>query len=68
MTCLYDVVGTHVIIKYSFHDTIPLPNPPTGPTLLPPVPQDPPTLVDVSNAVAYNKQIGVSYGTHVFFH
>ena len=47
---------------------IPLLNPPTGPTLLPPMPQDPPTLIDVSNVVAYNKQIGVSYGTHVFFH
>ena len=41
---------------------VPLPPPPTGPTQLPLPPQDPPTLVDISNAVAYNKQILVNYG------
>ena len=43
-----------------------LPNPPTGPTLLPPPPQDPPTLVDISNAAVYNKQILDSYGKACF--
>ena len=43
-----------------------LPNPPTGPTLLPPPPQDPPTLVDISNAAVYHKQILDSYGKACF--
>ena len=41
---------------------VPPPNPPAVNTPLPPQPQDPATLVDISNAIAYNKQILVSYG------
>lgn len=41
---------------------LPPPNPPAVNTPLPPQPQDPATLVDISNAIAYNKQVLVSYG------
>ncbi|KAF8235139.1 hypothetical protein L208DRAFT_783271 [Tricholoma matsutake] len=40
---------------------VPPPNPPAVNTPLPPQPQDPATLVDISNAIAYNKQVLVSY-------
>jgi hypothetical protein len=36
-----------------------LSNPPTGPT---PLPQHPPTLADIANAIPYNKNILVSRG------
>ncbi|KAF8807541.1 hypothetical protein BYT27DRAFT_7223358 [Phlegmacium glaucopus] len=39
---------------------IALPNPPAGHTELPPPPQDPATLTDICNAVAYNKRLLVS--------
>ncbi|KAF8239787.1 hypothetical protein L208DRAFT_1236355 [Tricholoma matsutake] len=40
---------------------LPPPNPPAVNTPLPPQPQDPATLVDISNAITYNKQVLVSY-------
>ncbi|KAM6504438.1 hypothetical protein JOM56_001381 [Amanita muscaria] len=39
------------------------PNPPACPTELPPMPQDPPTLIDISNAIDYNKNILISHET-----
>jgi hypothetical protein len=41
---------------------LPPPNPPAVNTPLPPQPQDPATLVDISNAIAYSKQVLVSHG------
>ena len=40
---------------------IDLPNQPNGPTRLPPQPDDPPTLTDISNSVTYNQRLLVSH-------
>jgi len=48
---------------------VPLPNKPVGHAplpALPPAPQDPPTLTDIANAIAYNQQLRASYGMCAF--
>jgi hypothetical protein len=44
-----------------------LPNQPTGNISLPPQPQDPATLEDISNAINYNKQVIASHGMAIIF-
>lgn len=40
---------------------VPLPPQPSGNIILPPAPQDPPTSIDISNALAYLERVRISY-------